>query len=112
MKARDDPKKRHVVVLGKIVLLAATVAVPLTAVAAPATCGARKELLAKLVQQFRESPAAVGLSSDGTLVEVLTNEDGSTWTIMVSRPDGVSCLVAAGESWQEMKREARGELGT
>ena len=100
--------QRELIIFGIILLLAAALAIP--ANAAP-SCGPRKEIVADLGQQFREAPVALGLSNDGTVIEVLTTENGSTWTIMVSRPDGVSCLVAAGASWQQLKRKGR-ELGT
>jgi len=50
--------------------------------------------------KYRESPVAVGLASNGKLLEVLTSEDGSTWTILLTSPNGISCLFAAGSSWQ------------
>lgn len=85
-----------------IITLLAVVTVPSAVKAAPASCGPRNDILAQLHEKYRETPAAVGLAHDGTLVEVLTNEDGSTWSIMLSQPGGVSCLVATGESWQEL----------
>ena len=27
---------------------------------------------------------------------------GATWSIIVTRPNGMSCLVAAGEAWREL----------
>ena len=39
---------------------------------------------------------------------VLTSDDGSTWTIIVSMPNGTSCLLAAGENWQPVERVAQG----
>ncbi len=47
---------------------------------------------------------AVGVTNKGALVEVLTTGDGSTWTIIVSMPNGTSCLFAAGEGWRSMER--------
>ena len=41
-----------------------------------------------------------GNSAEGALVEVLTTEDGNTWSILLTNPDGVSCLVASGEGWR------------
>jgi hypothetical protein len=61
--------------------------------------------------RFSEAPIAAGLASNGALIEVLTSGNGSTWTIIVSKPNGPSCLVAAGESWQALKRVA-GEVGS
>ena len=102
-KATARDRQKELLFLGTILLLAAAFAIP--ANAGP-SCGPRKEIIADLGQQFKEAPVALGLSNDGTVVEILTSENGSTWTIMVSRPDGVSCLVAAGESWQELKHKA------
>jgi hypothetical protein len=48
----------------------------------------------------------MALTSAGTLLEVLTADDGATWTIIVSRPDGLSCVVAAGQNWQDKSNQA------
>ena len=40
---------------------------------------------------------ALGLASNGGLLEVLTSGNGGTWTIILTMPNGVSCLVAAGK---------------
>lgn len=93
-----------------VILLAAALGFPTAAIAAPVNCGPRAKLLEELAKRFSEAPVAVGLANGGALVEVLTNGSGSTWTIIVSQPNGTSCLVAAGESWQELNRVASGEL--
>jgi len=41
----------------------------------------------------------MGVSTNGSLVELYTSENG-TWTLMLTRPDGVSCLIAAGQNWE------------
>jgi len=93
------------------IVFAAAVAIPATAVAAPAPCGQRKDLLAQLVERYHEAPVAVGLANNGALVEVLTSDDGSTWTILITRANGISCLVAAGESWQKLETVAADDPG-
>ena len=98
--------------LSGAILLGALLGVPTTVIAAQMTCGPRTQLLAELAKGFSEAPAAVGLANSGALVEVLTNSDGSTWTIIVSDPNGTSCLVASGESWQELNRVVSGERDT
>ena len=40
------------------------------------------------------------MTSEGSLVEVLTDAKGGTWTIIVTSPEGMSCLVLSGEGWQ------------
>jgi hypothetical protein len=69
--------------------------------AAPVFCGARTDVLTKLASDFREQPASVALTSDGQLLEVLKSDSKLTWSILVTSPNGVTCLVAAGESWQD-----------
>jgi hypothetical protein len=93
------------------ILMVAAASTPTAVSAASARCGPRTELLNELSKQYREAPVAVGLVNSGALVEVLTSESGTTWTILVSRPDGTSCLVAAGKEWQALKRVAGRELG-
>ena len=93
------------------ILLAAAVGAPTAAIAASPKCGPRADLLKELAKQYREAPVAVGLVNSGALVEVLTSESGATWTILLSRPNGMSCLVAAGAEWQALKRVAGRDFG-
>ncbi len=65
-------------------------------------CDDREAVLEKLAKKYQEAPVAVGVTSSGGLVEVLTTSDGSTWTIIVTTTDGISCLVAAGEGWRNI----------
>lgn len=66
-------------------------------------CDERDRVLSHLAKKYREAPVAVGLTSGGGLIEVLSTGAGETWTIIVSNPDGVSCLVAAGEGWRKLE---------
>ncbi len=66
-------------------------------------CDQRKKVLGHLAQKYKEAPIAAGVTASGGLVEVLTTGDGNTWTIIVSQPNGLSCLVAAGEGWRKLK---------
>ncbi|PZV34960.1 hypothetical protein [Mesorhizobium kowhaii] len=105
--------------MGAAVSLVAIAAIPAAAAATPAatesgspSCAPRPELLKQLSSRFKEAPVALGLAKNGSVIEVLTSEDGETWTIMVSQPNGPSCLVAVGEGWEELKRVgAKGERG-
>ena len=56
-----------------------------------------------LAQKYKEAPISVGVTSSGSLVEVLTTGDGQTWTIILSTPNGFSYLVAAGEGWRTIR---------
>src|SRR5882724_6403148 len=96
--------------MGAAVSLVAIAAIPVAAATPAATasglppCGSRPEILKQLSKRFNEAPVALGLAKNGSVIEVLTSDDGETWTIMVSQPNGPSCLVAVGEGWEELKR--------
>jgi len=83
----------------------ATFALAGSAVAATPVCSARNDILAKLANSYHEQPASVALTSDGRLLEVLKSDDAKTWSILLTAPNGVSCLVAAGESWQDKDQQ-------
>jgi hypothetical protein len=99
--------------MGATVTLVAMTTIPVMAAPASPLCASRPEILKQLSNRFKEAPVALGLAKNGSVVEVLTSNDGETWTIMVSQPNGPSCLVASGEGWEELKRVgAKGERGT
>ncbi len=75
-----------------------------TAAAQQVACRPHDDVLAHLAQKYDEVPVAIGVTNKGGLVEVLTTGDGDTWTIIVTTPQGISCLVAAGEGWRRVPR--------
>ena len=85
-------------------LIAAFLASPAMA---QSVCGDRGDFLSHLSHNYAEAPVAMGLVSNGTILEVLVSKNGS-WTVIVTRPDGTSCLLAAGEAWEELPTLAAG----
>lgn len=75
----------------------------------PQSCAKRTEIIKHLTGQFNEAPVAIGLSDNGSLLEILASTDGKTWTLLFSLPTGMSCLMATGQDWQALPRVA--ELG-
>lgn len=78
-----------------------------TPVLAGAVCGDRTSLLKQLSGNYKESPASMGLAANGSVVEV-TKSDTGTWTILLTSPNGVTCVMAAGESWENLKQKTAG----
>jgi hypothetical protein len=74
------------------------------------TCTDRSSALSHLSKAYEEQPVAMGLASSGGVVEVLTNEKGTSWSIIVTMPTGVTCLVAAGEGWEALQPMVSGKL--
>lgn len=82
--------------------LCATLVVLCSAGAALAygNCGARDIVTQTLSQEFGESPLGAGLEGDTALYEVWQSEDGESWTILRTRADGVTCVLATGTDWR------------
>ena len=68
-------------------------------------CGQRTTVLNYLSAKYSEKPIAMGVAANGGLIEVLTSLEGSTFTIIVTMPEGETCMVAAGESWENLPAE-------
>ncbi len=74
---------------------------PALAQGTPALCRARDGLLSELESKYGEVTVAIGVA-DGQLIELLTAKDGITWTIILTSPKGLSCLIASGEGWRPL----------
>jgi len=64
-------------------------------------CGPHKQIVELLSKRFSEVPTAVGLVGEKRIMEVFTSEKGS-WTILVTNSDGTTCILAAGDDWEEV----------
>lgn len=64
-------------------------------------CRDRAEIIGVLRQRFDETQRSFGLQSDGLVLEMYAAPSGS-WTALITRPDGTSCIVASGEAWTEL----------
>lgn len=69
-----------------------------------AVCSERSKFLEHLKKGFQETPVAMGLASNGGVIEILTSENG-TWTILITLTDGRTCAVATGEGWEELPKK-------
>ena len=87
--------------MSKFRLLAfAFLALSTTQANAQMMCGQRASIIASLDQKYQERPNAFGISGEKTLVELFTSESGS-WTMLMTRPGGVACILAVGQSWED-----------
>ena len=81
--------------------LIAPIAAPVDAQGRPNVCAKRDKLVAELRKSHGETRQSVGLQRNNGVVETFANTETGTWTIIVSLPTGMSCLVAAGEAFQK-----------
>lgn len=79
------------------------ISVPLAAMAQ--NCGPRDAVLATLSGQYGEVRQGLGLAGPSGVVEVFASAATGTWTITLTRPDGLTCLVASGDHYQSESGE-------
>ncbi len=86
------------VVLGVMVLLSNDPAASQSALHQPYGFS-RDEIVSQLGERYKEVPVAGGLATNGNILEVFSSADGRSWTIIITRPDGRSRVIAEGEGW-------------
>ncbi|MEE9590831.1 MAG: hypothetical protein V3V97_22765 [Hyphomicrobiaceae bacterium] len=62
------------------------------------TCAPRTAVVTGLTQKFSEKRQAAGLVSNKAVMELYVSEKGS-WTILMTTTNGVTCIVASGDTW-------------
>ena len=72
---------------------------PLPAAHAAPACGPRASVIDNLARLYDEAIVHRGTATNGAMIEVLASPEGETWTILVSGPTGIACVVAAGARW-------------
>ena len=66
------------------------------------SCESREAILDFLSSKYAEAPVEMEVSKDGVVVEILTTGSGSTFTIIVTTPNCMTCMAAAGDSWKNL----------
>jgi hypothetical protein len=81
-----------------------------TQAARAAQCAPHDQVVAGLATGFDESRRAMGLSGPSQVLEVFASDAGS-WTVTVTGPDGITCLVASGQGFEAITEDlpAKGE---
>jgi hypothetical protein len=89
-------------VLPLVLLVCAVLAPAAPAAASPGLCGARAEVVDRLTAHHGETRRGRGLqpgSEGGAVVELYASERTGSWTILLTTPQGLACLLAAGRGW-------------
>ena len=97
---------RKILMAGAALMAFSSVAAAQTQAPGQNQCNTRDSVISLLASKYKEAPVAVGVTNTGGLVEVLSTGDGNPWTIIVTTPQGMSCLVAAGEGWRALEQIA------
>jgi hypothetical protein len=84
--------------------LTATTLLTATAGASAQTrnCAQRDMVIERLAERYGESRQSIGMAANNSVVEVFASLETGTWTITVTLPDGTTCMVASGQSFERL----------
>lgn len=68
----------------------------------PRNCGPRDAVVKRLADSYGETRQSVGLGANNAMVEVFASDAIGSWTILVTIPTGTTCLVASGQSYEQV----------
>ncbi len=63
-------------------------------------CADRATVMGLLATEYSEAPVGMGIANNGGVIEILSSAAGKSWTIILTMPNGTTCMIAAGESWE------------
>ncbi|MCT4607682.1 MAG: hypothetical protein N4A70_00590 [Pelagimonas sp.] len=65
-------------------------------------CAPRDTVVERLASKYGESRQSMGLGSNNAVMEVFASLESGSWTITVTMANGVTCLVASGQAFEEL----------
>lgn len=68
---------------------------------AQSMCNNRDVFVDQLASKYKEEIAARGLQSSERLLEIFASKETGSFTVLLTRPDGISCVLATGTNWTE-----------
>ncbi len=64
-------------------------------------CGTRDVVVGKLDKIYGEVRRGGGLAGPTAIIEIWVSEATGTWTILKTTPNGLTCIMAVGDNWQD-----------
>lgn len=65
-------------------------------------CAPRDRVVERLADKYGETRQSMGLGANNAVVEVFASLESGSWTITVTSVNGVTCLVASGQAFEEL----------
>ncbi len=65
-------------------------------------CAPREDIIQRLAETYGETRRGIGIARQGAVMEVYASDSSGSWTITVTLPDGVTCLIASGQSYEDV----------
>lgn len=71
-------------------------------------CGPHDEIIKVLTDKYQEHLRSLGMINDKAVMEVYRSSKG-TWTFIVTNNAGLTCIVAAGDNWDDVPPPPEGK---
>lgn len=68
-------------------------------------CAERTQVVQRLAEGYGETRQSIGLGAGNRVVEVFASIETGTWTITVTHPNGITCMVASGQAFETINEE-------
>nr|WP_324755295.1 hypothetical protein [Roseovarius sp. Pro17] len=65
-------------------------------------CAQRTQVVELLASSYGETRQSIGLGAKGSVVKVFASDASGSWTITVTTPTGLTCLVASGQAFEAL----------
>lgn len=65
-------------------------------------CAPRDKVVERLASKYGETRQSMGLGSNNAVMEVFASSESGSWTITVTMTNGITCLVASGQAFEEL----------
>lgn len=68
-------------------------------------CAPREVVLEMLTQKYGESRQSIGMMGGANVMEMWANMETGSWSAVITRPDGIACVAASGQSFERLDEE-------
>lgn len=72
-------------------------------------CAEREQVIATLEERYGESVRGRGLASQNRIIEIFASEETGTWTITMTMPNGMTCLMTSGQHYETVSALPEGD---
>ena len=72
---------------------------------AQTACGPRDLVVERLAERYGEARQSIGVTVNGAVVETFANLESGSWTITLTMPDGIACMVASGAAFERLDED-------
>jgi hypothetical protein len=84
-----------------LVLIALSAATAFPVAAQSRNCAERERVVERLSDTYGESRQSIGLAANNQVMEVFANLESGSWTVTVTLPSGITCLIASGMAYED-----------